>query len=58
MNLIKTMDNETATLLSRHFKQLPSSEKGVFVFVNQPLDNFSFAEIDKSKIIETNTLKF
>lgn len=55
-NFIKTTDAETATkLLSLGFKQL-SYDGNVYTFLNEPLKNINFTEVDKKKYVYTNTL--
>ena len=55
-NFINTADKEVADkLLSAGF-QLISQIGNCYTFLNQPLKNFSFDEIDKTKMAYTNIL--
>lgn len=48
---IKTTDKETAEKLIMEGFPLVSQDNNVYTFLNQPPQNFSFSEIDKTKIV-------
>jgi hypothetical protein len=55
-NFIKTTDQETADRLAFIGFPLVSQNNGVYTFLNQPMQNLNFEEIDKKKMAYTNTL--
>jgi hypothetical protein len=55
-NFIKTTDKETADKLISVGFQLVSQSGSVYTFLNQPPKNFIFDEVDKKKMVYTNTL--
>ena len=55
-NLIKTTDKETADKLISAGFQLVSTHSNVYTFLNQIPKNFSFEEVDKTKMAYTNIL--
>ena len=55
-NFIKTSDAGTAERLLTAGFQLVSQDNGVYTFLNQPMNNFVFDEVDKIKIAYTNIL--
>ena len=55
-NFIKTTDKETADKLICGGFQLVSQDNGVYTFLNQTPKNFVFDEVDKTKMVYTNTL--
>ena len=55
-NFIRTTDiNTYKQLLECGFKEIPSSENGVYVFINDS-KSLNFNKIDDSKISYTNVL--
>lgn len=57
-NFIKTSDKETADKLLMRGFQLVSSTYNMYTFLNQPLKNFNFENIDVKKLVYANTLVF
>ena len=55
-NFIKTTDKETADKLLFSGFQLVSQSNGVYTFINQLPKNFSFNEVDQTKMAYTNML--
>ena len=55
-NFIKTTDKETAERLISAGFQLISQSNGVYTFLNQPSQNFSVEDVDKTKMVYTNML--
>lgn len=55
-NFIKTTDKETADKLISEGFQLVSDSNGIYTFLNQTPQNFSFDDIDKKKVAYTNML--
>ena len=53
---IKTTDKETAEKLMFAGFQLVSQDNGTYTFLNQLPKNFSFEEVDKTKMAYTNIL--
>ena len=55
-NFIKTTDKYTADKLLSEGLQLISQSNGVYTFLNQIPQNFSFDEDDRKKVAYTNML--
>lgn len=55
-NFITTTDKETADKLISSGFQLVSQSGSAFTFLNQLPKNFSFEEVDKTKMAYTNIL--
>ena len=55
-NFIITHDKKTAENMILSGFQVVSHVGGMYTFLNQPPKNFSFAEVDKSKVAYTNLL--
>ena len=55
-NFIKTTDKETADKLISAGFQLVSQDNDTYTFLNQLPKNFSFDEVDKTKMAYTNML--
>lgn len=55
-NFITTTDKETADKLISFGFQLVSQSGSAFTFLNQLPKNFSFEEVDKTKMAYTNIL--
>lgn len=55
-NFIMTSDKETADKLISVGFQLVSQDNGTYTFLNQLPKNFSFEEVDKTKMAYTNML--
>ena len=55
-NFITTTDKETANKLMSVGFQLVSQSGSVYTFLNQLPKNFSFDEVDKTKMAYTNSL--
>lgn len=55
-NFITTTDKETADKLMSVGFQLVSQSGSVYTFLNQLPKNFSFDEVDKTKMAYTNSL--
>ena len=55
-NFIKTTDKYTADKLISEGFQLVSQINGIYTFLNQVPQNFSFDETDKKKVVYTNIL--
>jgi hypothetical protein len=53
---IKTTDKETADKLISFGFQLVSQSGSAYTFLNQLPTNFTFNEVDKKKIVYSNTL--
>ena len=53
---IKTTDKETADKLISAGFQLVAQSGNAFTFLNQPPKNFSFEEVDKTRMAYTNIL--
>lgn len=55
-NFIKTTDIETADKLMSLGFQLVSQSGDIYTFLNQLSQNFNFDEVDRKKMVYTNTL--
>ena len=55
-NFIMTNDKETADKLVSAGFRLMSQNGNVYIFLNQPPNNFSFNEVDMKKMAYTNIL--
>jgi hypothetical protein len=55
-NFITTNDKETADKLISVGFQLVTQNGNTYTFLNQLPTNFSFDEVDKKKMVYTNTL--
>ena len=55
-NFINTTDKETADKLISAGFQLVSQSGSVYTFLNQLPKNFSFSEVDQTKMAYTNML--
>jgi hypothetical protein len=55
-HFIKTTDKTTADQLISEGFQLVSDNNGIYTFLNQIPQNFSFDDIDKKKVAYTNML--
>lgn len=55
-NFINTTDKETADKLISSGFQLVSQSGNVYTFLNQPPMNFTFDEVDQTKMAYTNML--
>ena len=55
-NFIVTADKETADKLVLRGFQLISDSGSVYTFLNQPPKNFTFDNVDKKKVVYTNSL--
>ena len=57
-NFIVTTDKKTADKLASEGFYLITDKNGKFTFENRPPENFTFNEIDSSKVAYTNILTF
>ena len=55
-NFIVTADKETADKLVLRGFQLISNSDSVYTFLNQPPKKFTFDNVDKKKVVYTNSL--
>ena len=55
-NFITTSDKKTVDKLISSGFQLVSQSDNMYTFINHPPVNFTFDEVDKKKIVYTNTL--